>query len=168
MTILAGQVLTASEWNLELLAGTAIARGSRPTSSTAASGATGVLRIDGVALIAGRRYIIRTSNLIITSSVAADRGTARLSMDTAGGTATTASTLYAIANSLAIDSTTDGCEVTPAFSYTPSANQTCSILLWTQRLSGTGNVRLLVTGSTTIDIEVIDMGVDIGDTGTDL
>lgn len=55
-----------------------------------------------------------------------------------------------------------------AFGYTPPANQTVSILLWHQRLAGTGNITPVVTGSTTIDIEVIDLGPDPGDTGIDI
>lgn len=169
MTLLAGQVPTAAEWNLELKPGTVIARASRSTASTAASAAQGVLRLDSVALISGRRYHIRTSALTITSSVATtDRGTARLSMDTTGVAATTASTAYSIANSPNIDNTTDGCDTKCEFFYTPGSNQTVSVILWTQRLAGTGNIRLILLGNQTIDIEVVDCGVDIGDTGVDL
>lgn len=167
--VLAGGIIYAEDVQDELdaLSRGAIMRASRSTSSTAASAAQGVLRLDSVPLLAGRRYLIRTNTLILTSSVAADRGTARLSMSTSG-TATTGSTQYAVANSPAIDSTTDGCEVTAAFSYTPASNETASILLWTQRLTGTGNVRLLVTGSVSIDIEVVDMGISASDTGVDI
>lgn len=167
MTVSAGQVPTAAELNLEFLPGNVIKRGSRPTTSTAASGAQGVLRVDSIALKAGRRYLIRTNTLIIRSTVANDRGTARLSMSTSG-TATTGSTLYAAANTPNIDSTVDGAELKPGFFYTPAIDETASVLLWTQRLSGTGNITLAVTGGITIDLEVIDCGVDPGDSGTDI
>lgn len=168
MTLLAGQVPTAAEWALELKPGQVIARASRPTASTAASAAQGVLRLDNVSLISGRRYQIRTSQFTVVSSFANDRGTVRLSMDTTGAAATTASTAYSIANSPAIDNTTDGCDSRCEFNYTPGSNQTVSIILWTQRLAGTGNIRLTLLGNQTIDIEVVDCGVDIGDTGVDL
>lgn len=161
--IVAGQKVRRADLSI----GEMIARASRATSSTAASAAQGVLRLDGVALTAGRRYVIRPSSLLLTSSVAADRGTARLAMDTTGAAATTGSTLYALNNSPPV-TVSDGVECTPWYSYTPSVNETVSIILFTQRLAGTGNIRLLVSGSSTIDIEVFDCGVDPGDTGVDL
>jgi hypothetical protein len=167
--VLAGNLIIAQDVQDELnaLPRAVIRRASRPTSSTAAATAQPVLRLDSVPLLAGRRYQIITSTLIIRPTVAADRGTARLSMSTSGA-ATTASTLYAVLNTPNIDSATDGMSVVLSFTYTPAANETVSILLWHQRLSGTGNINFVVTGGTTIDIEVIDLGLDPGDTGVDL
>jgi hypothetical protein len=166
---LAGQIPTAGELELATAAGEVVNRGERVTNSTAASGAQGVLRVDGTALTAGRRYEITTNTLHITSSVAADRGVARLSMDTTGAQATTSSTVYGFANSPNIDSTTDAVNCLVRFFYTPAADQTVSVLLWTQRLSGTGNVRLIgITGNASIQLEIIDRGVDVGDTGVDI
>lgn len=168
-SILAGQVPTAAELNTAFAAGEEIARGERPSNSTAAAAAQGVLRVDGIPLKSGRRYMITTNSLQITSSVANDRGVAKLSMDTTGLAATTSSPVYAISNSANIDSTADGQNINVCFFYTPGADQTVSILLWTLRLSGTGNVRLIgITGNATMQIEVIDCGVDPGDTGVDL
>lgn len=150
-----------------LIAGQVIARGSRSTASTAAAGAQGVLRVDNIPLLAGRHYHIRTNSLTITSSVAADRVGCRLSLNTAG-IATTASTVWAQANSPAIDSTGSGVDANLDFNYTPGVNETASVLLWTTRLTGTGNASLLVTASVTIDLEIIDHGVDPGDTGVDI
>lgn len=167
MTVSSGQVPTGAEWNNEFLPGTLIRRGSRPSNSTAASAAQGALRVDSVPLTAGRRYWITTNALILRSTVANDRATARLSMSTAG-TATTGSTLYALVNTPNLDDTTNGGGSLVAFGYTPATNETASILLWHQRLAGTGNVNLAVTGSITIDLEVWDLGVDPGDSGVDI
>lgn len=170
MTILAGQIPSAIEVNNLELPGRVIFRASRSTASTAASGAQGVLRLDGVTVTSGRRYEIRTSTLLIRSSVAADRASVQFSMDTTGAAATTSSTRYAVFNTSNIDDTSNGTGAYLSFNYTAPADQTVSILLWTNRVSGTGNVNLVVAGSSgqTIDIEVVDMGIDPGDTGVDI
>ena len=167
--VVAGYPIIAADVQDELdaLPQGVIARGSRATSSTAASAAQGVLRVDSVPLLAGRRYHIRTNALTATSSVAADRVQVALRMSTVG-TATTASTVFSQSNSPAIDSTGAGWGTSVDYNYTPAVNETASIILNTQRLSGTGNAQLLVTASVTIDIEVIDCGVDPGNTGVDL
>ncbi len=150
------------------LVGSAIARASRGSSSTAASGSQGVLRLDDVPLKAGRIYEITTSTVIVTSSVAGDRVTARLTATLDGTTATTGSALYAIYNSAAIGAAGDGESGVVSFFHAPTTDETLSVLLMTARLSGTGNARLIVGGNTSIDIAVIDHGQDPGDTGIDI
>ena len=165
MSYTAGQKVRVGD----LLPGTIVqgGYGLRTSSSTAAAGAQGVMRLDGILLTAGRRYKIFTNTLVLVSSVANDQVTARISYDVTGANATTASALLALYNTPAVDSTANGMGGVVAASYLAAANVSLSIILWTQRLVGTGNARLISAG-VGIEMFVKDMGVDTGDTGVDL
>jgi hypothetical protein len=145
-----------------------IARTSRPTASTASASAQGVLRLDDVPIFAGRLYRVSCPTFILIPSVANDQDTARLSATFDGSTPTTGSTIYAVWNTPAIDSTSNGASGSLEFNYIPTGNETLSVLLWTQRLVGSGTARLAQTAGTTIDIIVEDLGVPPPDTGTDI
>jgi len=168
LTVSAGQVPTAAEWNSEFLPGTVIKRGERTTSSTASTAAQGVLRVDGASLTAGRRYKVSTSSLTLQQSVTGDTSQVVLSMDTTGVAATTASSVYAVHRDTN-SSTTLGAGCKLEYYYTPSSSQSVSVILWTDVISGAGTVKLLVAATTdVIQIEITDCGVDPGDTGVDL
>lgn len=145
-----------------------LAWGERATQSTAASAAQGVLRLDNVPVISGHKYLICTSNMLLFSTVAADVGSARIALSTSGA-ATTASTLSATANSPAIVSIGNGVQIGPlSFLYQATSSGALSVLLYTLRLSGTGNVSIFAsTGNLTqlavyhVDANVPDSGVSI-------
>lgn len=162
------QTFTAALANLHSLPGACIHRGERETASTASGAPQGVLRKDGMALTGGRRYRIATSSLTLLQSVSGDTSQVVLSMDTTGASATTASTVYAVhRDTNSSTSLGAGCKL--EFYYTPASNQTVSVILWTDVISGAGTVRLSVlTVNDSIQLEIFDCGVDPGDTGVDL
>ncbi|MFG1660733.1 hypothetical protein ACGFIY_29770 [Micromonospora chersina] len=139
-----------------------IASVERSGGSTASATAQPVLRLDGVPVKAGRRYTVRTSALLIFSSVAGDAGSARISFTTTGAPATTASTMLTLWNSSAIVTTGDGSGAVLSQDYVPSVDQELSVLLYSQRIQGTGNVRLVAASPTSHRIQLIveDRGVE--------
>jgi hypothetical protein len=166
MTVNAGQKLTASQYATDILGGTCVKRGRRETNSTTTTTEQSVLRIDTVQLLSGRLYLLKTNSLQPFSSVANDYVGIRLRYSTSG-TADTSSTVAIVVQDRYTGAS--GNETTQAeVTYAAGSNQTMSLLLTVGRVSGTGNVGL--TGSSTVPIElmVIDLGVDPGDTGTDL
>jgi len=146
--------------------GSVVARGDRQTNSTAASAEQSVLRLDNVPLVNGRVYWIGTNPLVTDVTVNNDAPRVFIRINTAG-TATTASTNIALNQSRTADQTI-GELLSVGLMYTPGATVTASILLSHSRASGTGNVQIL--GSSTIPIQmwVVDLGDDPGDTGVDL
>ena len=162
MTFQVGQQLTATRLNTEALAGRMIAQIGRTSSSTSASAAQGVLRLDDVPMTSGRVYWIATSALTMIGTVTTDTGTARLSFTTDGSTPTTGSTLLNLANSGPITSTGNGINMHPGAFYNPGSDIDFSVLLWTQRLSGTGTVQLSAAANRPIQLFIVDIGVDPG------
>lgn len=152
------------------LPGTVIARGRRTTSSTGTTSEVGVLRLDGVSLISGRLYAVRTGLLALNGTVATDTFFARIRYDTTGANATTSSTILPGAD--AQDEENDASwHSTKSISalYVPGANQTVSFLLTAGRLIGSGTVTLQATATDRlIEMLVTDLGVDVGDTGVDI
>lgn len=144
-----------------------IARGKRITTSSSTTSEIGVLRLDNIALLAGRSYKIWTSPLIIESTVANDTAAATVRVSNSG-IATVASTLLD-----EIQTTIPSIVHPPVLPldcepYIPATNETLSVLLSVARLSGTGNVSLVTNTGIPITMVVEDMGVDPGDTGVDL
>lgn len=145
-----------------------IARGKRSTTSTGASAAQGVLRIDGVPLVGGRMYRIYTATWTVLSTVAADRATVGLTYTTTGTAATTASSILRRWNSAAIASIIDGLSGDIAAVYVPSVDETLSVMLYHQRLSGTGVITMVGSPGFEVELYVEDCGVDTGDVGVDI
>lgn len=135
-----------------------IAYVERSTSSTASASPQGVLRLDAVPLKAGRRYRFRTSHLLITSTVANDVGTARLAMTTDGTTAVTGTGPSAVYNCGPVPATGNGVGAILSKDYIPSVDLNLSLLLYHQRLSGTGNISCLGNAGQTTQLMVDDMG----------
>lgn len=167
MTFLAGDILTADALNTAAAYGTIIARARRTTSSTASATAQGVLRLDNVSLLSGHVYWIVSGTLNIISTVSGDFCRALFAGDFTGSSATTGSTTLQVAQTFT-SGTTNASTISLAIAYTPGADQTASILLYTNRLAGTGNVRLISGSVNPIEFAVIDCGVDPGDTGVDI
>lgn len=146
--------------------GRMIAFGQRLTSKTYTGTEVGVLRLDSVPMVAGRRYRIHTSSLEM-STVSGETGKANFRINTAG-TATTSSTLLggATGNANTAFSPTQG--PTVDFSYAPAATGNVSILLTLLRSGGSGNVTLTGSSTQPIEMYVTDCGPDPGDTGVDI
>ena len=164
MTINAGDTPPADELNDPT--GSTVARGERPTTSSTTTSETAVLRIDAVPVEVGRVYWVVTSNLFLASSVAADVITGRIRASTAGA-ATTASAI--VGEGGTTQPTTTAFGVPLRVKYVPGSTGNVSFLLSVARIGGTGNVSIVAaTNHPTIDLAVIDGGVDPGDTGVDL
>lgn len=167
-TVAAGQIILADH-NNDLEARKPVGYAQRGTSSTAASAAQGVLRVDSIALTQGLRYRIYTNTFVMIPSVNDVRATVRLSHTVNNTNAGTGSTLMALWNMPVATSTTDGLSGQLLYTYTPVAGgEILSVLLWTQRLAGTGNAQLLGTVGAGIQLHVDCIGPAASDTGVDI
>lgn len=145
-----------------------LARGKRTTSSTGTTTETGVLRLPGVSVGAGRLLRVWSSNLILASTVANDSVRAIVRYTTDGSTPTTASTqLGAIQMQVPNTSFPPTQELDLPFPVGGS-DLTLAVLLTVARQSGTGSVSLLAAAGFDIDLVVEDVGADPGDLGVDL
>lgn len=166
MAFLAGQTLTAGALNKATRK--VIARADRSSSSAPTTGTElAVLRLDDVPLDPGRGYWIKTSSLLLDSTVASDTGIARLRYTTNGSTPTTGSPLL---TGLLLNVTDSAAQAGAPIAryYVPTGAETLSVLLSVQRLAGTGNLQLTTAQGWPIDLLVEDAGDDPGDAGTDL
>lgn len=135
-----------------------IAHIERATSSTAAAGAQGVLRLDDVPVLLGRRYTVRTGAVLLFSNVAGDSASARLSYTTDGSTPTTGSPLLDIWNGAAIPNAGNGVGGTLEVDYVPTVDHNLSVLLYSLRLTGTGNVSLFASADKKTELIIEDKG----------
>ncbi len=141
-----------------------IARGRRTTATgSVTTTETGVLRIDGIPVYAGRGYSISTSCLNLDTSVNNDIASIIIRMSTAG-TATTASTGVTTMRTTIDDATNSNILPVNGYVY-PSASGTMSVLLSIVRVAGTGNIVLFSSGAQFTDMVVRDEGVMPADTG---
>lgn len=161
------ELVTATKLNRSLRTGRCLARGRRITNSSATSTEVGVQRLDDIPIFAGRMYLIKSSSLLLNSSVANDVAVARFRITTDGSTPTTASPLLTQAGTR-IDNTSTGDYVNVLGPYMPTADETLSILMSVGRGAGTGNISMLYSSVTPIDMMLFDCGEDPGDTGVDL
>lgn len=143
-----------------------VRRGERTTSSSTTTTEAGVLRL-AAPVVAGRLYLIPTSSLNLISSVAGDIIQGRLRYTTDGSNPTTSSTLLM---SSADTQATFNSEAVPIIAkYYAATAHTLTVMLSVARIGGTGNCSIAVSTSyPTIDLMVIDQGVDPGDNGVDL
>lgn len=142
-----------------------IAYVSRDTSSTSAAGATGVLRLDGVPVYAGRRYEISTNSLVLLNTVAVSMSSARLAYDDTGAVATSASTPLPINNQY-IHTINNGASAVAKGMYEATTDTTLSVLLFTLTVTGAGLTRAFTTGGWLIELWINDMGTTADLTGT--
>lgn len=138
------------------------ARRSTPTGNITTT-ETGVLRLDGISVRQGRFYQICTSNLNMDTSVANDIGICVIRVSTSGA-ATTSSTQIAYVRQFIDDASRSNVAPENCF-YVPSADATLSVLLSAQRVAGTGNLVVFASSVEMLDLTVIDLGPDPGDTG---
>jgi len=127
--------------------GSGVARGQRDSSSTTTTTTEQpVMRIDAIAMVSGRRYEYHLSPVIVNSTVAADLISVRLRYSTTGA-ATITSTV--IADMEVASKSAGGSQLTQGMTvgYSPTGNETVSVLLTVVRSGGTGTVGLVVAGT---------------------
>ncbi len=171
MSVNAGSKARASRYNTDILPGTVIARGRRSTNSSASTSTTlvPVLRLDDIPITAGRLYRISTAPLGMDSTVAADTIRAAITYTTDASTPTISSTILPgglVQTGQA--SAANGEYPVINTTYAPAGDETLSLLLSVARQAGAGSVLLLGDTINIIEVLVEDIGVDPGDTGTDL
>jgi hypothetical protein len=163
VTAYAGQIALPGTYNDDIRK--IVARGQRTSNSTGSTGTeVGVLRLDGVAVLASRIYTIYTSPLIINSTVANDVMEVFVRYSTTDS-ATTASTKV---SSIAMSARSAGGVqyVIPFICDLPiAAAGSISVLLSINRTVGTGTVSITSSASYPIDLVVMDGGPDPGNTG---
>lgn len=167
MALTALQKVTAAQYNDDTRK--IIARGRRTSSSTPASAAQGVLRLDDIAVTGGRIYKVWTNTLVLLNSTAGNAASVRISYTTDGSTPTTASPMLCIGNTPDVPSAGDGANVMLCGIFVAAPGDVLSLLLYTIRhVSGdAGNVSIFA-GATPIEMFVEDIGEDPGDTGVDI
>lgn len=165
MTLRAGSRALASD--VVVASRKLVARGQRLSNSTTTTTEVGVMRIDDVPITGGHVYEISTSSLLLGTSVANDFVVARLRYTTDGSTPSTSSTLLTQAGAR-IEVTASGDYAMVRGVYAPSTDETLSVLLSVARASGTGSVGINYGSVVPIEVYVIDLGEDPGDTGVDL
>jgi len=155
--------------NLACLPGRIVKRGRRITATATTTTILGVLRVDSIAVVAGRAYGIHTSGLAIDGATAAAIGRAEVRHTTDGSVPGTGSALLPGAWTRDQTSNTiDGTIQAINGFYFPSTSHTLRILLCIA--SGAGAVAVQILGDATfpIDLVVTDMGEDPGDSGVDI
>lgn len=143
-----------------------LARARRETSSTTTTTEVGVLRLDDVLVYLGRSYRVSWAALG-DSSVANDVIQANARYTTDGSTPTTSSTIMQLTTDLQVNASTS-VSLNGEVVYTPTADETLSVLLSAQRTAGTGSVGLIGSATFPIQLVVEDVGPDVTDTGVDV
>lgn len=164
----AGEPITAA--TLNLATEKIVARGRRVTASTTTTTEQSVMRIDDAQLYAGYLYRVVLNETGIDSSVANDVIRAIIRYTTDGSTPTTASTTLTIGQELQVNASQQATISCSAF-YAPGASDVqFSALLTVARTTGTGSVGMLAGGGAPgpIDFYIENMGLDVGDTATEL
>lgn len=161
------ETFTAANATLLGLAGRCIGRGRRLSNSSSTTTEIGVLELDDIPIKAGRLYKVETSSLLLVTSVANDTVVARLRTTTDGSTPGVASTLLT-QSAERIEVTGNGGYAHVVGTYAPAVDETLSVLLSVARVSGTGSVSMNFSSAVPIEVWVMDMGEDPGDTGVDI
>lgn len=139
-----------------------LARGRRTTNTAAVTTTeTGVLRVDGVPVLANRAYLVMLPSINMDSSVTGDLITASIRVSTSGA-ATTASTRIGMLRN--VDPGTSPVFSTFAYFF-PTADGTASFLLSFVRTTGTGNVFMFYSATDYLDMIVAGYGLAPADTG---
>jgi hypothetical protein len=145
-----------------------IARANRNSSSSTTTGEVGVLRLDDLAIGAGRSYRIWTSPFVVHSTVANDVVRARLRFSTSGAATTSSSLLDMWQTS--VTNTVNPPSGLLAAKLESGTNLNVSVLLTIARQSGTGNASIISGSGPDLEIDLIveDIGLNASDTGVDI
>ena len=129
---------------------------------------TGVQRIDGIPIVAGRLYRIGTNGLQMDSTVNADVARARIRYTTDGSNASTSSTR--LGSGIQLSSPDAARPAIAAINelYAPGTSHGLSILLTCQRTAGSGTVVIFGDSTEYLELFVEDVGVDPGSSGTSI
>lgn len=150
--------------------GRAVGRGSRATAAATANSLTfvGALRIDSLALTAGRLYRVETNTMLAAASAASNQMLANVRYSSSG-VATTASTVLPGTEGRTTPVTASGGNFVGSIRcgalFVPGSSGTYSFLLSYRRETGTGTVNLDAGGDRLISLAVFDLGVAPADTG---
>ncbi len=147
-----------------------VARGRRIAATSAFTTEIGVLRLDDVPVKDAKAYAIMSANLNVDTSVANDIGELRYRVvqgSSPGSVATTGSTQIGRWRNSIDDITNSNVLPWIAFYY-PSADGYLSVLMTAQRVAGSGNVIVFASSLEPIDLVVLELGDDPGDTGVSI
>ena len=155
----AGTVINASDFKVG-----ALARGRRTSvTGNITTTDTGVLRIDNIPVVSGLLYLVEVSEINMDTSVANDIAAVKFRVSTSGA-ATTSSTQVNQVRST-IDDAANSNILAGSFVYPSPSTGTLSILLSCQRIAGTGNIIIFANSIDILDMTVICLGTDPGDSG---
>jgi hypothetical protein len=162
----AGQELTGTNMSQKGIG----MRGNRiSTSSGSTSTEVAVLRIDDKSVKAGRSYRVSATGVHMQSTVAADAIKVRLRYTTDGTTPTTGSTELPGSGAYDRIHTANSAQTHVIETrYDPASDQTLSVVITITRLAGTGSCTLFGSATDSLSVEIVDEGVAVSDTGTDL
>lgn len=147
------------------ITGSLLGYGKRETNSTGTTTEVGVLRLDNLHPVFGRRYLIHTGTALGDSTVANDVASSFLRIDTTGAAATTVSTLIQQCPDVQVNAASP-VNLAVEVSRTPAAaGEVWSVLLSVVRVSGTGTVVMIAGATFPVELFVEDLGPDPGDTG---
>lgn len=147
------------------LPGTVIVRANRTTTSTTTTTEVGVVRTS-IAVKSGQVYLIATSPLRLNSTVSGDYVFARVRYTTDGSTPGTSSTVL---STIIAGTGLSSSSVPFMAKYVAASDHTFAPILTCGRFAGTGTISLIGDATTPdIDLMVIALGTDPGDTGTDI
>lgn len=153
----------ASDINGEVLK--LVRRGTRTANKNTITAEVGVLRVDSIPVRAGRAYAVMLTNFGVDGAAATDVGLIRVRYDETGAAATTASTQLSAVR-MTVDSATEYPIVPFLATYYPGASdRTLSLLMTAQATAGTINI---LPDSNGLDLLILHLGLDPGDTGVDI
>lgn len=168
VAIAAGQTLTASLLNAKLQK--CIARGRRTSTSSSSTGTdVGVLRVPAVCR-ANKIYVV-TCAVALDSSVTNDEIRARIRYTTDGTNPSVSSTI--LPGSLVSTRQTDANvpeDKTILAVYPAATDHTATFLLCVGRIAGSGSCTIAVdtANGASLDLSVLDLGDDPGNTGVSI
>jgi hypothetical protein len=159
---LAGEIADPGQYNTDVKK--LVGRARRITNSSTTTTEVAVLQLDGIAVKAGRAYLIETNPVGVDTSVANDGGRLVIRYATGGATAAISSTTLDLAQQV-IPNAAHSEHFPVGALYPAASDDTLSILLTVARSTGSGSVGLLADPTFPLDLLVWDCGVDPGDTG---
>ena len=142
--------------------GQIIARGKRNSNFVGIDGTErGIMRLDAISIVAGRRYMLLAGPSRFSPATATDICRAQIRYSEAG-TATTASTVVSY-----VEAAGSVSQMLMGGFTAVSTNQITSVLFTGQRATGS-SATTWISDSGGFRLKVIDLGVDVGDTGINL
>lgn len=155
----AGDKINFSDFNVRV-----VARGRRTSvTGSITTTETGVLRIDNIPVVAGLAYMVIISEINMDTSVANDIAATKFRISTSGAATTSSTQVSQIRNT--IDDAANSNILAGAFIYPAPSSGTLSILMSCQRIAGTGNIIIFANSVDILDMTVICLGTDPGDSG---